>query len=97
MQKSLTDVDLRLREFELRPKAIANLTSMINHTLHFLALVKKNFTGTGDQFIFTEVDTDSFERLLNETSVCTQHSYSYSYKYYGYVLVLCIVYENFEI
>ena len=69
MQKSLTDVDLRLRELELRPKAIANLTSMLNRTLHFLALVKKNFTGAGDQFIFTEADTTAFERLLNETFV----------------------------
>lgn len=69
MQKALTDVDQRVRELELRPKAIANLTSMINHTMHFLALIKKNFTGTGEQYIFTEADTASFERLLNESIV----------------------------
>ncbi|KAH9500372.1 Hypoxia up-regulated protein 1 [Bulinus truncatus] len=55
----------RVYEHEERPKALAALKSALNQTTVFLATVK-NITDVEDP-IFTQVELDTLEKLINET------------------------------
>lgn len=54
-------------EHEERPKALAALKSALNQTTVFLATVK-NMTDVEDP-IFTQVELETLEKLINETKV----------------------------
>ncbi|MFH4978884.1 hypothetical protein AB6A40_005593 [Gnathostoma spinigerum] len=56
-------ITLRMREEKGRPKVVAELLSLFNHSELFLAL-SKNLTDSG---IFTEVEISTLENVLNST------------------------------
>ncbi|CAL1530056.1 unnamed protein product [Lymnaea stagnalis] len=64
--KELTkELSRRVYELEERPKALAALKSALNQTIVFLATIK-NITDIDDP-IFTQVELDTLEKLINET------------------------------
>lgn len=67
MKDATKDLVRRVVELEERPKALAALKGALNQTTHFLATVK-NLTDIEDP-IFTPVEIDTLEKLINETKV----------------------------
>ncbi|XP_070201995.1 hypoxia up-regulated protein 1-like isoform X2 [Littorina saxatilis] len=66
LKELMKNVNLRVFEREERPKALAALKQHINHTTVFLETVR-NMTDEEDP-IFTKVELDTMDKLINETT-----------------------------
>ena len=65
----MEDIDFRVREFSMRPEAIAKMNSMLNSSNVFLDNLK-NLTGEGR--IFTQAEFDSLNKLIVDATVTTE-------------------------
>lgn len=67
LKELMKNVNLRVREKEERPKALAALKQHLNHTTVFLETVK-NMSDPEDP-IFTEVELTTLQTLITEITV----------------------------
>ena len=58
-----------MKELKERPEALAALNSMLNHSTFFLASVKNLSVIDVEDKMFTEVEIETLEKLINETKV----------------------------
>ncbi|XP_061188994.1 hypoxia up-regulated protein 1-like isoform X1 [Saccostrea echinata] len=65
LKKAVKDLKHRVKELIERPKALEALNSMLNHSEYFLVSVK-NLT-LGEDPMFTEVEANTLEKLINES------------------------------
>ena len=65
----MKDLEFRVKELKERPEALAALNSMLNHSTFFLASVKNLSVIDVEDKMFTEVEIETLEKLINETKV----------------------------
>ena len=64
----MKDLEFRVEQLKERPEALEALRQMLNHSSFFLKSVK-NLTLLEEDPIFTAVEVDTLEKLINETQV----------------------------
>ena len=70
LKKEVKGLEFRVKELKERPEALAALNSMLNHSSYFLMSVKNlSSMSLGEESIFTAVETETLEKLINETEV----------------------------
>lgn len=72
LKKEVKQLEFRVRELKERPEALAALDSMLNHSSIFLLSVKNLSLLSGEDKMFTDVEIETLEKLINETEVCNQ-------------------------
>lgn len=65
----MKDLEFRVREAKERPEALAALDSMLNHSTFFLASVKNLSSLEVEDKMFTAVEIETLEKLINDTEV----------------------------
>jgi hypoxia up-regulated 1 len=84
LKKAVKDLKYRVKELRERPKALEALNSMLNHSEYFLVSVRN--LSQGEDPMFTEVEANTLEKLINETyvspeKVCTHNQSSEENEY----------------
>ncbi|KAL4229247.1 Hypoxia up-regulated protein 1 [Mactra antiquata] len=67
LKKEMKALEGRVSELKERPEALAALNSMLNHSSYFLASIKNLSSIEIDDKIFTDVEIETLEKLINET------------------------------
>lgn len=67
LKKEVRQLEKRVKEHNERPEALAALNSMLNHSSFFLLSIKNLSTIEIDDKIFTDVEIETLEKLINET------------------------------
>lgn len=71
LKKAMKDLEFRVKEKKERPEALAALDSMLNHSSIFLVSLKNlSSLDINEDKMFTEVEIETLEKLINETEVC---------------------------
>ncbi|XP_052804905.1 hypoxia up-regulated protein 1-like isoform X2 [Mya arenaria] len=67
LKKMVKKVEFRVREVKERPEALAAIDSMLNHSSVFLSNIKNLSSLSIEEALFTAVEIETLEKLINET------------------------------
>lgn len=67
LKKAMKELEFRVKEMKERPEAIAALNSMLNHSKVFLASIKNISSMEPEDAMFSAVEIETLEKLINET------------------------------
>ena len=68
LKKEVKDLEFRVTQLKERPEALEALRQMLNHSTFFLKSVQ-NLSLLEEDPIFTKVEVETLEKLINETQV----------------------------
>ena len=69
LKKETKQMEKRVKEFRERPEALATLDSMLNQSSFFLDSLKNISSMETEDKVFTDVEIETLEKLINETEV----------------------------
>ncbi|XP_053408991.1 hypoxia up-regulated protein 1-like isoform X2 [Mercenaria mercenaria] len=67
LKKEVKELGKRVKEFKERPEALATLDGMLNHSSLFLLSIKNLSAIEIEDKVFTDVEIETLEKLINET------------------------------
>ena len=79
LKKEVKDLEFRVTQLKERPEALEALRQMLNHSEYFLKSIK-NLTLLEEDPIFTAVEVETMEKLINETQVGFSALVVYTFK-----------------